>query len=141
METTIEKPVRKLGIEREIRINGYDIDVMGIVSNIVYVRYFEDLRMDFLDKYYPYSEMIETGISPILMHTEVDYKIPLTIHDQPTGRSWVTKLEKMRWEFQFEIVCGDSIHAVGIQRGAFYDMNKGRPAFIPPKLVKIWDTE
>jgi hypothetical protein len=28
-----------------------------------------------------YSEMITRGISPILMKTEVDYKVPVTIHD------------------------------------------------------------
>ena len=29
--------------EREIEVNNYDIDAMGIVSNIVYIRWFEDL--------------------------------------------------------------------------------------------------
>lgn len=27
--------------EREIEVNNYDIDAMGIVSNIVYIRWFE----------------------------------------------------------------------------------------------------
>lgn len=30
---------RKLVAEAEIEVNGYDIDAMGIVSNIVYVRW------------------------------------------------------------------------------------------------------
>jgi acyl-CoA thioester hydrolase len=40
-------------VELEIKIKAYDIDVMGIVSNIVYVRWFEDLRTLFLIHFYP----------------------------------------------------------------------------------------
>ena len=36
---------RQLIAEKEITINAYDIDARGIVSNIVYIRWFEDLRM------------------------------------------------------------------------------------------------
>jgi len=43
--------VRPMLIQKPLKINGYDIDVMGIVSNIVYIRWFEDLRFEFLDRY------------------------------------------------------------------------------------------
>lgn len=74
---------RKLVAEKEIEVNVYDIDAMGIVSNIVYVRWFEDLRTAFINQYMTYSEMMKFNISPILMRTESDYKVPLTIHDKP----------------------------------------------------------
>lgn len=32
------QPVRPILIQKPLKINGYDIDVMGIVSNIVYIR-------------------------------------------------------------------------------------------------------
>lgn len=139
MNTIIEKPNRRLETIRNIRINGYDIDAMGIVSNIVYVQYLEDIRMDFLDKYYPYEEMMESGISPILMHTEVDYKYPLTICDKPVGKGWVTRMEKMRWEFNFEIVSGDKVHATAVQSGSFFDMNRKRPTLVPKRLHDSWN--
>ncbi len=34
--------------EKEIEVNGYDIDAMGVVSNIVYIRWFEILRTAFI---------------------------------------------------------------------------------------------
>ena len=73
----------KLVAEKEIEVNNYDIDAMGIVSNIVYVRWFEDLRTVFINQYMNYSEMIKNHISPILMKTEIEYKVPITIHDRP----------------------------------------------------------
>ena len=68
-------------VEKGIQIKSYEIDAMGIVSNITYVKWFEDIRHDFLNVYYPYDEMMKTGISPMLMKTEVEYKLPLTIQD------------------------------------------------------------
>jgi acyl-CoA thioester hydrolase len=141
MNKQIETPKRKMEVLRAIQIKGYEIDVMGIVSNINYIKYFEDIRTDFLEKYYPFAEMMAIGISPILMHTEIDYKIPLTIYDKPTGICWVTKLEKMRWEFTFEIINDGKIHATGIQRGAFFDLNQKRPTFIPQNLLDMWNNE
>ena len=41
----------KLVAEKEIEVNNYDIDAMGIVSNIVYVRWFEDLNSIYQSTY------------------------------------------------------------------------------------------
>ena len=77
---------RPLLIEKQLKVNGYDIDVMGIVSNIVYVRWFEDLRYRFLDTFCPFEELLARNQSPILSRTEVEYKYPLTIYDHnPLG--------------------------------------------------------
>ena len=91
-------PERILIAEKQIMINAYDIDAMGIVSNIVYVRWFEDLRMVFLNEHYPFAEMMAKKISPILMKTEAEYKAPLTIFDQPVGRCWMVDSGDTRWE-------------------------------------------
>ena len=95
---------RKLVAESEIEVNGYDIDAMGIVSNIVYIRWFEDLRTLFINQHMNYSEMMKQSISPILMHTEADYKIPVTIHDCPVGRCWLTKISRMKWVFELSLI-------------------------------------
>ena len=81
-----------LVVENDIEVNGYDIDAMGIMKCIVYIRWFEDLRTIFINQYMNYSEMMKQGISPILMKTEVEYKVPITIHDKPVGRCWFMKV-------------------------------------------------
>lgn len=126
---------RKMLVEKEIKINIYDIDAMGIVSNIVYIRWFEDLRFAFLDIYYPYSEMMKSNISPILMKTESQYKTALTIYDKPIGRCWMVNLGKSRWEMELEIISGETIHCIGKQSGCFYDLAKKKPTLIPQRLI------
>ena len=126
--------------QKDIQINAYDIDAMGIVSNIVYVRWFEDLRMAFLNEHYPLAEMMAIKISPILMRTEIDYKVPLTIFDQPIGRCWMVKSGQSSWEMEFEIAT-DKVHCVGKQKGCFYDLKSKKVARIPERLQKLFSSE
>jgi acyl-CoA thioester hydrolase len=126
-------------VKMNIRIQAYDIDAMGIVSNIVYIRWFEDLRMLFLEQHYPYEEMIATGISPILVKTEVNYKAPLTIHDHPTGTCSIKKLGSSKWEMEFEIKSDETLHCKGKQIGCFYNLERKRPSLVPERLLEAWE--
>ncbi len=128
---------RKLVAEKEIEVNVYDIDAMGIVSNIVYVRWFEDLRTAFINQYMTYSEMMKFNISPILMRTEADYKVPLTIHDKPVGRCWLVKVSRMKWELEFEIATEDKVHCTGYQKGGFYNVVDEKIAQTPKVFLEI----
>lgn len=130
---------RPLLIEKQLQINAYDIDVMSIVSNLVYIRWFEDLRYVLLDQYCPIQELLSSGISPILSHTSVDYKIPLTMFDRPVGKLWVSELRKARWSIQVEIVSDAGIHCCGTQTGYFYDLERKRPVRIPAILHQKYD--
>lgn len=127
----------KLVVNTEIEVNGYDIDAMGIVSNIVFIKWFEDLRTIFINQYMNYSEMITRGISPILMKTEVDYKVPVTIHDRPRARCWMIKASKMKWIFKFEIATKDNVHCIGYQTGGFYDLEKQKITKLPQVFQDI----
>lgn len=129
--------VRKLVSEKAIEVNGYDIDAMGIVSNIVYIRWFEDLRTDFINQYMPYSEMMNQHISPILMKTTAEYKTPITIHDKPKCRCYIVKASKLRWEFEFEIVSEGKVHCLGYQNGKFFDLQKQKVTKLPEVFQNV----
>ena len=129
---------RPMLIEELLHIKAYEVDAMGIVSNIVYVKWFEDLRHVFLERFYPYTTMMKEGISPMLMKTEVAYRIPLTLFDKPAGRLWVAQMGSSKWEMEFEIATGDQIHCTGKQTGCMYDLNKKGPGRIPQQLVVLF---
>ncbi|MFC5542825.1 MAG: thioesterase family protein [Bacilli bacterium] len=130
---------RKLVIQMELPIQAYDIDAMGIVSNLVYVRWFEDLRMEFLNATYSLTEMMKSNITPILMRTEVDYRKPLTIFDKPIGRCWLVESGNSSWEMAFEIKSGDKLYCKGIQKGCFFDLEKKKVTRIPQQLISAID--
>lgn len=132
---------RPMLVESDIHIRAYEIDSMGIVSNIVYVKWFEDLRHILLDKYYPYSEMMKDKKSPMLIKTEIEYKKPLTIMDKPVGRLWFTKLGRTKWELSLEISVGDTIYCQGKQTGCFYDIENNSVASFPEWFIEKFNTE
>ncbi len=44
----------------DLPIKTYDIDFAGIVSNIVYIRWLEDLRLKMLESHFPIENLIRS---------------------------------------------------------------------------------
>ena len=130
---------KPLYVECDIRINGYDIDAMGYVSNLVYVRWFEDLRTLCIEDFYPFDEMMKNNMSPVIAKTVVEYKKPLTIYDSPKGRSWVEKMGATKWTMRHEIFSDKGIHCTGSQTGYMINLKTGRPARIPENMAEAYN--
>lgn len=128
-------------IKETLPIRAYDIDAMGYVSNIVYIRWFEDLRHHFLDKYYPFERMMEDRISPVITHCEADYKHHLDIYDKPEGICRLEKWSLTKWVMKLEVFQGKKVHCSGIQKGYFIDLQTYRPAPIPKDMISIIEEE
>ncbi|MEI2691642.1 MAG: hypothetical protein V9H69_18825 [Anaerolineae bacterium] len=57
-----------LEITLSIAVRTYDIDFASIVSNIVYIRWLEDLRLQMLAEYFPLDTAMQTmNIAPVLL--------------------------------------------------------------------------
>lgn len=132
---------RPLLLTKEVPVRSYDIDVLGIVSNIVYIRWFEDLRTAFLEVHYPYQKMLEENISPVLKETHIDYKYPITIQDQIKGQVWLSGVSKSKWECSFEFFNELRVYATGQQMGYFIDVQRKRPVRVPEKFKELWEYE
>jgi acyl-CoA thioester hydrolase len=127
---------REISIELDLPIRTYDIDFAGIVSNIVYVRWLEDLRLAMLSQYYlPLPELILTGIAPILTNTKIDYQRQLTIHDRAVGRMWIEELGSLRCILAAEILNGTHSAAQAKQTVLFINLTTRRPVRIPPDFL------
>ncbi|MEL6255292.1 MAG: thioesterase family protein [Bacteroidota bacterium] len=138
MANTQESPKLML-VEMPIKIYGYDIDVMGIVSNQVYVRWFEDLRTEFLARYWPYEQMLEDNMSPVLARTEIDYKYPLKIGEKIIGKLWVESFSRAKWIMSFEISSEERVFCMGKQIGYVVDLIRKRPIPMPAGLMEKYE--
>jgi len=133
--TLLSDSTRALQVELPFAVRAYDIDAMGIVSNIVYVRWFEDLRTEFLEEVLPLREILASGQSPILAHTDIHYRAPITIQDKPVGRVWVEVLGRAKWRLGFEIRAGGRVCCTGSQEGLFIDLTTRKPVPVPARLA------
>jgi acyl-CoA thioester hydrolase len=131
-------PPKRLDVRVPLRVKPYDIDVLGIVSNIVYVRWMEDLRLAMLDAYLPLDEQMAEGYLPAILKVEIDYKRPIELHDELTGVMWLSDLKKLRYEVTAEFVANGQLAAIGRQEGCFVSLKTKRPVRPPAKLVAMY---
>jgi acyl-CoA thioester hydrolase len=119
-------------------VRTYDVDFAGIVSNIVYVRWLEDLRLELLARAYPLDRMVADGLGPVLLDTHIAYRAALTLHDRPEGRMRVAALGRVRWTVAAEFVTpgggAGRVHAAARQTGLFVRLDTRRPVPIPGAL-------
>lgn len=120
--------------EMPLRIQTYDIDFAGIVSNIVFVRWLEDLRLGLLDQAYPLVQALADDIAPILTETRISYRRPVTIADKLVGRMRVAGLGRVRWRLAAEFTVGGRTHAEAEQEGLFMRLSTRRPIAIPEPI-------
>lgn len=130
---------RALEVKLSFDVKTYDIDFAGIVSNIVYIRWLEDMRLAILAAHLPISAQIQSGIGPAIIKTEIQYKRPLTIHDEVEGRMWVESVGKARYFLAAEFTTGDTTAAVAKQEGCFFGLERKRPISLPAVLVEAYE--
>ena len=118
-------------VERAIEIKTYDIDFAGIVSNIVYVRWLEDLRLAMLAQVYPVAQGVADDVAPVLLETRIAYERPLTLQDRVVGRIWAAGMTGVRWRIGAEFRVGEAVHARAEQTGLF----STRKPVPPPKIL------
>ena len=63
------KQQRPFEVQLALPIRTYDIDFAGVVSNIVYIRWLEDLRLKMLEVHLPLEQQITSGYGPLLAST------------------------------------------------------------------------
>lgn len=126
-------------IEKEIKVKGYDIDAAGIVSNIVYIRWLEDLRTVILDRYLPLEELLNESKCPALLETKIKYRRALTIFDKPIGKMWGEEISGLKWKIRAEIWNKNELSAEAEQIGLFINIKTGRPIRIPKEMKEEFE--
>jgi acyl-CoA thioester hydrolase len=120
--------------EQALPIRTYDIDFAGIVSNIVFIRWLEDLRLGLLDRAYPLTQALAEDVAPILLSTRINYRRPVTIADRLVGRMRVAALRRVRWRLAAEFVVSGVVQAEAEQEGLFMRLSTRRPIAIPDPI-------
>jgi acyl-CoA thioester hydrolase len=129
---------KSLGVRVPLRVKPYDIDVLGIVSNIVYVRWMEDLRLAMLDAYLPLDQQMADGYLPAILKVEIDYKRAIQLHDELVGVMWLSGLKKLRYEVTAEFLANGQLAAIGRQEGCFVSLKTKKPVRPPARLLSMY---
>ena len=126
-------------IQHEFRVMTYDIDFAGIVSNISYIRWLEDLRNLFAEQALSIGDALQRGIAPALMHTEIDYLAPVRFPDIVTGRMWLAEHSRSKWDLaaEFQSQGTGQVVARARQTGVFIALKTLRPVRLPEEYRSL----
>ena len=129
---------KPLAVTLNLQVKTYDIDFAGIVSNIVYLRWLEDLRLEMLETYLPLKQLMTRGYCPIIASTEIKYKKALRMFDRPVAKMWMSELGRLRCSLQAEIYLDNQIVTTATQTGFFINLETMRPMAVPQELKTIY---
>jgi acyl-CoA thioester hydrolase len=75
----------------ELPVQWGDMDALGHVNNVVYLRWFESARIEYFYRSGLWGRR-EQGIGPILARSTIDYRVQLTYPDSIRASCTVSKL-------------------------------------------------
>ncbi|MEV6673825.1 thioesterase family protein [Streptomyces sp. NPDC051162] len=105
-----------------------DMDAFGHVNNVVFIRYLEEARIDFMFRLAPGEGSASfTGGSVVARH-EIDYLRPLVHRHAPvTVETWVTKLGAASMTVAYEVKDEDRVYVKATTVVVPFDFQAGRP--------------
>ncbi|MBD2109518.1 thioesterase family protein [Nodosilinea sp. FACHB-13] len=118
----------------DLEVYTYQIDFAGHVNNSVYIHWMEIGRLKLLEAIgMPIHEVLKQGIAPVLVETNIIYKLPLYLGDRVQAQMWLSELRNASAVMQFRFYNGDQVLAAeGVQKGLFVDAKTMRPKRLTP---------
>ena len=112
-------------------VRTYDIDSAGIVSNIVYVRWLEDLRSEMLEPVWSLAQMDDTHIVPVVVATNVSYKRSVTLLESVHSAMWVAKAGRSSLTLEADFKVADTSVVQATQTCVFVNLKEKQATPIP----------
>ncbi len=92
-------------IQTDVQVMFFDTDCAAIVHNLAYLRFIEVARTLLAEQLgMGLAAMATSGVFPVLVRTEVDYKRPAALGDKLVVNGWLESVERTRFWCGFEVV-------------------------------------
>lgn len=114
--------------ELPIAVQATDIDQLGHVNNVTYLRWVQDVAVAHWEAAAPTAD--QAALVWVVLRHEIDYKRPAVAHDRILARTWVGPATRLRFERRTEIVRAADRQLLARARTLWcpLDARTGRPA-------------
>ncbi|PKV85798.1 acyl-CoA thioester hydrolase [Streptomyces sp. TLI_146] len=104
------------------------MDAFGHVNNVVFLRYLEEARIDFMFRLAPGDGSPSFSGGSVVARHEIDYVRPLVHRHEPvTVESWVTKIGAASLTIAYEIKDPEQVYVRASTVVVPFDLAAGRP--------------
>lgn len=125
-----------------VQVMYFDTDAGGVVHNLAYLRFIEAARtLLAIDLGMSFEEIERTGIHPVVVRTEIDYRKPGRLGEKLSVNGRVSEVSRARFWVEFEVVresdsavlvtCRQSLALVQMPEGRPLSVAVGFPALLP----------
>jgi len=115
-----------------------EMDAYQHVNNIIYLRYFESVRMAYFEQCGFHAHHQQFGVGPILAETACKFLKPLTYPDTVLAAARVTALSEDRFHQEYALVSKKENRLCAVGHGVIvsYDYRALQKTKLPPTIVK-----
>jgi acyl-CoA thioester hydrolase len=118
-----------------LHVKPSDIDEMGHVNNVVYVRWVQEVAAAHWNSAAPLS--LQSKYSWVVLRHEIDYKNPAFLKDEITGLTWVGDYSGARFDRFVKLNSGDRVLAEAKTTWCLLDAKSLRPIRIPEEITSL----
>ncbi len=113
-----------------------EMDSYRHVNNVVYFRYFENARLEYVRRLGWFDYERDTGVGPILAATQARFRRPLTYPDTVSVTARVVNVEEDRFQLEHRVVSHHlgAVAAEGQGTIVTYDYREGKKVAVPEEL-------
>jgi acyl-CoA thioester hydrolase len=129
-----------IDIELIIPVRTYDIDAAGHVSNIVYVRWLEDMRLELFNKHFSFQSLVDGGSTMVLKSTSIEYRRSIGLFDKVLARMWVESIAKASLTLRAEFYANELLTTTASHVGVFVDLKSLKPRRVPEELIRKFES-
>ncbi|MGW6269800.1 MULTISPECIES: acyl-CoA thioesterase [unclassified Streptomyces] len=105
-----------------------DMDAFGHVNNVVFLRYLEEARIDFMFRLAPGDGSPSFSGGSVVARHEIDYVRPLVHRHAPvTIESWVTKIGAASLSISYEVKDPEQVYVRATTIVVPYNLEQQRP--------------
>ncbi|CAM2813597.1 acyl-CoA thioesterase [Pseudoalteromonas distincta] len=124
-------------IHTDITVAWADMDALQHVNNVVYLRYFEIARIDFLNKINLFDTISPNGVGPVISENNIRYKRPVTFPDTLTVGVTITDIKTDRFTMNYTVYSHvqKAITTTGTSKVVMFDFTTGQKATISEPLL------
>ncbi len=124
-------------IELKLNIKPYDIDIARHVNNIVYIKWFEELRTKLFNNYFNLPDLLSNNLYPVVISTNITYKKFLKLFDEPVGFMNLVCYNHGIATLKVEIRLNGKITAFGEQKCVLMNLTTGKMIKEKLKFISV----
>ncbi|MEL7004361.1 MAG: acyl-CoA thioesterase [Bacteroidota bacterium] len=124
-------------ISLKMEVNWGDMDAYGHVNNTIFFKYFESVRMKYLEHVKALDLMESQSIGPILAATSCQFKAPLIYPAEIEVFASVKSIGNTSMVMEYKIILGNNdLAALGDSVIVMHHYDSGSNVAVPDELVR-----